>query len=76
MEVSPGQETPAFQHGHRRLLGHIASVEKNSRVDDDFGRYFRGNAFIDPARVELLYLELISASILLENVVPEYVLEP
>lgn len=84
MEVSPGQETLITlsnmdTRNDQAILGHIASVEKNSRVDDDFGRYFRVEiAFIEPARVELVVPGVDgSASILLgKRSVLEYVLEP
>ena len=84
MEVSLGQETLITLSNmdtrkDQAILGRIASVEKNSRVDDNFGRYFQVEiAFIDPASNGLIVPGVDgSASILLgKRSVLEYVLEP
>ena len=57
MEVSLGQETLIALNMDTRkdqaLLGRVASVEKNSKVDDNFGRYFQVEIeFINPASNE------------------------
>ena len=84
MEVSLGQETLITLSNmdtrkDQAILGRIASVEKNSRVDDNFGRYFQVEiAFVDPVSNGLVVPGVDgSASILLgKRSVLEYVLEP
>ena len=84
MEVSLGQETLITlsnmdTRNDQAILGRISSVEKNSRVDDNFGRYFQVEIeFTDAASNELVVPGVDgSASILLgKRSVLEYVLEP
>ena len=61
------------------IIGYVANVEKNSRVDDTFGRYFQVEIqFSESERSEVIVPGVDgSASILLgKRSVLEYILEP
>ena len=84
LEVSEGQETLiTLSNMDTRteppIIGYVANVEKNSRVDDTFGRYFQVEIqFSESERPELIVPGVDgSASILLgKRSVLEYILEP
>lgn len=84
LEVTTGQETLiTLSNMDTRteppIIGKVAHVEKNSRLDDNFGRYFQVEIeFDNPKRPELIVPGVDgSASILLgKRSVIEYILEP
>ena len=84
LEVTEGQETLITLNNmdtrtEPPLIGHVSNVEKNSRVDDNFGRYFQVEInFTNPNRTNLIVPGVDgSASILLgKRSVIEYILEP
>ena len=84
LEVTPGQETLiTLSNMDTRteppIVGKVAHVEKNSRLDDNFGRYFQVEIeFYNPTKPELIVPGVDgSASILLgKRTVIEYILEP
>ena len=84
LEVTAGQETLiTLSNMDTRteppIIGKVAYVEKNSRLDDKFGRYFQVEIeFDNPKKPELIVPGVDgSASILLgKRSVIEYILEP
>ena len=84
LEVTKGQETLITLNNmdtrtEPPLIGHVSNVEKNSRVDENFGRYFQVEInFTNPNRTNLIVPGVDgSASILLgKRSVIEYILEP
>lgn len=84
LEVIKGQETLITLNNmdtrtEPPLIGHVSNVEKNSRVDENFGRYFQVEInFTNPNRTNLIVPGVDgSASILLgKRSVIEYILEP
>ena len=84
LEVTKGQETLITLNNmdtrtEPPLIGHVSNVEKNSRVDESFGRYFQVEInFTNPNRTNLIVPGVDgSASILLgKRSVIEYILEP
>ena len=84
LEISEGQETLiTLSNMDTRteppIVGRVANVEKNSRVDEDFGRYFQVEIeFVTPKKPALIVPGVDgSASILLgKRSVIEYMLEP
>ena len=84
LEVTKGQETLITLNNmdtrtEPPLIGHVSNVEKNSRVDEKFGRYFQVEInFTNPNRTNLIVPGVDgSASILLgKRSVIEYILEP
>lgn len=84
LEVTPGQETLITlsnmdSRTEPPIVGKVAHVEKNSRLDDNFGRYFQVEIeFYNPRKPELIVPGVDgSASILLgKRTVIEYILEP
>ena len=84
LEVTTGQETLiTLSNMDTRteppIVGKVAYVEKNSRLDDNFGRYFQVEIeFYNPRKPELIVPGVDgSASILLgKRTVIEYILEP
>ena len=84
LEVTKGQETLITLNNmdtrtEPPLIGYVSNVEKNSRVDENFGRYFQVElTFTNLERTKLIVPGVDgSASILLgKRTVIEYILEP
>ena len=84
LDVTKGQETLVTlsnmdSRTEPPIVGHVANVEKNSRVDENFGRYFQVEIeFVAPRKPALIVPGVDgSASILLgKRSVIEYILEP
>ena len=84
LEVTKGQETLITLNNmdtrtEPPLIGYVSNVEKNSRVDENFGRYFQVElTFTNLERTKLIVPGVDgSASILLgKRTIIEYILEP